>query len=128
MVKSRNQIILDLTASLTENFVYKDPSQREAWRSIPSFWNYYSVWFFSREYLENIFLREKRRTDSNLISQLGNPYLRSSNLLACWNHLGGYGLKRGMVLSHGWVERGSSQLIRLNYREVISICEFVNVG
>ena len=38
MVKSRNQMILDLTAPLTEKSVYKVPSQREAWGYLPSFW------------------------------------------------------------------------------------------
>jgi len=38
MVKSRNERILDLTAPLTEMSSYKDPSQREAWGSLSSFW------------------------------------------------------------------------------------------
>ena len=33
MVKSRNQMILDLTAPLTEKSPYKNPIQREAWGS-----------------------------------------------------------------------------------------------
>ena len=37
MVKSINQIILDLIASLTEKYVYKLPIQREAWGSLPFF-------------------------------------------------------------------------------------------
>ena len=37
-VKSRNQMILDLTAPLTEKYAYKGLSQREAWGSLPSFW------------------------------------------------------------------------------------------
>ena len=37
MVESRNQRILDLTAPLTEKYVYKVPSQREAWGSHLSF-------------------------------------------------------------------------------------------
>ena len=32
-VKSRSQMILDLTAPLTEKYAYKEPSKREAWRS-----------------------------------------------------------------------------------------------
>ena len=31
-------MILDLTASLTEKSVYKVPREREAWVSLPSFW------------------------------------------------------------------------------------------
>ena len=30
-------MIIDLTTPLTENSVYKDPSQREAWGSLPFF-------------------------------------------------------------------------------------------
>ena len=82
-------MILDLTPPLTEKYVYKVPSQRQGSGSLPSFWIYYSARLFSREFLENIFLRGKRRTDSNLISLLGKPYIRSSKLLACWNQLGG---------------------------------------
>ena len=37
MVKSRNQMIRDLTAPLTKKFVYKFPSQREAWGYLPYF-------------------------------------------------------------------------------------------
>ena len=37
MVKSRNQMILDLTAPLTEKSDYKVLSQREAWGSLPCF-------------------------------------------------------------------------------------------
>ena len=34
-VKSRNQMILDLTTPLNEIFFYKVPRQREAWGSLP---------------------------------------------------------------------------------------------
>ena len=89
-VNSRNQMILDLTSPLTKNSVYKVPSQREAWGSLPYFWLIIiSSCLFSREFLENIFLRGKRRTDSDLIYQLRKPYLRISKLLACWNQLRG---------------------------------------
>ena len=33
MVVSRNQMILDLTTPFLEKYVYKNPSQREAWGS-----------------------------------------------------------------------------------------------
>ena len=36
------------------------------------------------------------------------------------SNLGGFGLKPGMVLGHGWVERGSSQVIWLSNTEVRS--------
>ena len=39
--------------------------------------------------METNFLRGKMRIDSDLISQLGKPYLRRSKLLACWNQLEG---------------------------------------
>ena len=87
MVKLRNQMILDLIAPLPEKSVYKVQSQREAWGDISSFWSHYTSWLFSRNFLENIFLRGKRRTYPGLISELGKPYLRSSKLLACWNEI-----------------------------------------
>ena len=60
MVKSRNQMILDLTARLTEKSIYKVPCQREAWGSHLYFWSHYFGSLFSRELLENIFLRGKK--------------------------------------------------------------------
>ena len=42
-VKSRNQMILDLTDPLIEKSVYKVPSQREAWGSPPYFWSHFSA-------------------------------------------------------------------------------------
>ena len=51
-------MILDLTAPFPENFVYKNPSQRDAWGSfddskiLPN--------LFSREFLENIFPKRKK--------------------------------------------------------------------
>ena len=42
-----------------------------------------------REFLENISVRGRRRTDPNLIYELGKSHLRSSKLLACWNQLEG---------------------------------------
>ena len=41
MVKSRNEVILDLTSPFTENFVYKVPMQGEAWGSLSSFWSHF---------------------------------------------------------------------------------------
>ena len=86
-------MILDLTTHLTEKSFYKVPRQRDAWGYLPYFWSHYSSLLFSRELLENVFLRGKRRTDSDLIYQLGKPYLRISKLLACWNQLGGIRIK-----------------------------------
>ena len=52
------------------------------------------------------------RIDSDLIYQLGRPYLRSSKLLTHWNQLGGSRLKPRTILGHGWVEHGNSQVIQ----------------
>ena len=57
MVKSRNQMIIDLTAPLTKNSAYKNLSQREAWRPFLLFHN--CTRLFSREFLENIFPKRK---------------------------------------------------------------------
>ena len=89
-VKSRNEAILDLTAPLTEKYVYKVPSQREAWRPYHTFLeSLFYLLIIKREFLEKIYLRGGRRTDPDLIYKLGQPHLRSSKLLACWNQLEG---------------------------------------
>ena len=126
MVKSRNKSFLNLNAPLTEKSVNKVPSPREAWGYIPSFWSHYFAWLFSREFLENIFLKGKIRTNPDLIYQLGKPYLRSSKILSCWNPTRGESrLKPGMVPSHGWVERGSFQVIFSSNTEVRFTYEFL---
>ena len=70
-------------------------------------------------FLGEIFLQGKEdwfRTDY----QLGNPTL--GDLLACWSPArGGSGFKLGMVLSHGWVEHGSCQVIWSSNRGQIYI-------
>ena len=78
---------LDLTAPFPEKYVYKSPSQREAWGSLD-----YSIILpdYSQESSwRNFFLRGKRKPIQNPLSQIGKPYLRSSKLLASWNQLGG---------------------------------------
>ena len=41
MVKSRNKMILDLIAPLSEKSVYNVPNQRDAWGDISYFWSHY---------------------------------------------------------------------------------------
>ena len=81
-------MILDLTSPLIENYAYKNPSQRDAWGPF-----YYSIIVpnYSQEISwRTFFLRgKKRELIQNMISEIGNPYLRRSKLLACWNQLGG---------------------------------------
>ena len=89
-VKSRNQMILDLTSPLTENSSYKNPSQKEAWGSSIFLGESIILPDYSQESSwRPFFLRGKWRTNIDLLYELGKPYLRSSKLLACWNHLGG---------------------------------------
>ena len=88
MVKSRNEAILDLTAPLIEKYVYKVPSSREAWGSHLSF-RVIILPKILKRFLGEHFLEGKERTDPGVIYKLGQPYLRRSKLLACWNHLGG---------------------------------------
>ena len=64
MAISRNQMILDLTAPFLEKSLYKNPSQREAWGSLDLFHN--STSRYSREFLENIFRKNKEETDTEL--------------------------------------------------------------
>ena len=86
-VKSRNEVILDLTAPLAEKCVYKVSSQGKAWELIYILESLFCLFYFSSEFLENNFLKEKRRTDPHVLYELGKPYLRRSKLLACWNQL-----------------------------------------
>ena len=89
-VKSRNEVIMALTAPLAEKCVYKVSSQGKAWGSHLSFGkSLFCLFYFSSEFLENNFLKEKRRTDPHVLYELGKPYLRRSKLLACWNELRG---------------------------------------
>ena len=60
MVKSRNQMILDLTAPLTKKFIYKVPSQREAWGSLPSFWESLFCLIFLKKVLGEHFPKRKK--------------------------------------------------------------------
>ena len=68
MVKSRNQIFLDLTIPLTEKSAYKDSSQAKAWGS-----HFYlgellfCMFSLSSVFLENFSYNEKR-FDSELIT------------------------------------------------------------
>ena len=66
-VKSRNEAILDLTSLLIENSVYKVSSQGKAWGPDLSFGVIILPVDLSSEFLENIFLEGKRRTDPDLI-------------------------------------------------------------
>ena len=80
---SRNQMILDLTAPFPKKSVYKNPSQREAWGSLAD-----SIILpddIQESSWRTFFLRGKMKLIQNLISHIGNPYLRSSKLLVCWN-------------------------------------------
>ena len=79
-------MILDLNAPFPEKSVYKYPSQRETWGTFLLFHDF--TLLFSRDFLESIFPKRKRKLIQNLLSQIGNPYLRSFKLLACWNQLG----------------------------------------
>ena len=92
-VKSINQMIIDLIAPLTENSIYKVPSQREAWGSLPYFWESLFCLIILKRVIGEHFPKRKRRTDPVLIYQLGQPYLSSSKLLVCWNQLGGIHIK-----------------------------------
>ena len=128
MVKSRNQRILDLTIPWTEKSVYKVPSQREAWGSLPSFWESLFYLINLKRVLGEHFPKRKKENWSRPDILARKPYLRSSKLLACWNHLGGIQIQLGLVMGHGWVEHGSSQVIRSSDTEVRDYLWIVNAG
>ena len=76
-------MILDLTTPFPKKYVYKNPSQREAWGSFD-----YSIILLDDiqdSSWRTFFLRGKMKLIQNLISEIGNPYLMRSKLLAWWN-------------------------------------------
>ena len=75
--------------------------------------------------LEEQFPGRKRGTDSDLIYQIGNPTLGALSYLHVGVQLGGIWIKPGMVLGHGWEERGSSQVIQSSNTEVRYSYEFL---
>ena len=81
---------LDLTVPLTKNSVYKDSSQGKAWGFDSIIWrSHFILVFLSREFLENIFLKGKRRTIPDLIYQIENPTLGALSYLHVGVQLGG---------------------------------------
>jgi len=74
---------------LTEKYVYKDSSQGKAWGFDLSLEESFYAYFLSSKFLENIFLEGKRRTDPDLIHQIGNPTLGSLSYLHVGVQLGG---------------------------------------
>ena len=54
-VRSRNELIIDLTAPLTEESVYKVSSQGKAWELIYLLDSLFFLFDFSSEFLENNF-------------------------------------------------------------------------
>ena len=62
MVKSRNQMILDLTAPFTKKYSHKNPSQREAW----GYFAYSRILsdYYRESSWRTFFLRGKMRTNS----------------------------------------------------------------
>ena len=98
---------------MTEKYVYKDSSQGKAWGSNLSLEESFSACFSLKKFLKKIFLEGKRRTDPDLIYEIGNPTLGDLSYLHVGLLLGGSGFKQGTIPGHGWVERGSSKVIWL---------------
>ena len=71
--------------------------------------------------LEEQFPERKRRTDPDMIYQIGNPTLGALSYLHVGVQLEGSILKLGTVTGHGWVELGSSQVIWSSKSEVRSV-------
>ena len=60
-VKSRNEVIMDLTAPLDEKCVYKVSSQGKAWELIYLLESLFYLFDFSCEFLENIFSWKEKK-------------------------------------------------------------------
>ena len=67
----------------------------------------------------------KKRIEPDLIHQIRNPTLRALSYLHVGVQLGGIRIKPGTVPGCGWVERGSSQVIRSSNIEVRSVYELL---
>ena len=59
-VKSRNEVIMDLTTPLAEKCVYKVSSQGKAWELIYILESLFFLFYFSNEFLENKFPERKK--------------------------------------------------------------------
>ena len=82
-------MFLDVAVPLTENYAYKDSSQGKAWGSNLLLEESFSIYFSLKKFLENIFLEGKRRTDPNMIYQIGDPTLGALSYLHVGVQLGG---------------------------------------
>ena len=58
-VKSRNGVIMDLTAPLAKKCVYKVSSQGKDWELIYLLESSFCLYYFSSEFLGNNFLKKK---------------------------------------------------------------------
>jgi len=74
---------------LTKKSVYKDSSQGNAWGSDLSLEESFSACFSLKKFLKKIFLEGKRRTDPDLIYEIGNPTLGALSYLHVGLLLGG---------------------------------------
>ena len=113
---------------MTEKYVYKVSRQGKACSSDLSFGVIVLPIYFSSEFSENIFLKWKKRIDRGLIYQLENLTLGALSYLHVGTSSGGSRLKPKIVLGHGWVERGSSQVIRSSNTMVRVYLWIVNAG
>ena len=110
---------------MAKKCVYKVSSQGKAWELIYILESLFCVFYFSSEFLENNFLKEKGELIHTCYTSYGNPTLGGLSYLHVGTSLGWSKLKPGMVLGHGLVERGSSQVIHPSNTEVISSYELL---
>ena len=79
---------------MTKKSGYKDSSKGKSWGVDLSFGRIrFLPVFLSSKFLENIFLQRKKRTDPDLIYQIGSPTLGSLSYLHVGVHLGGIHIK-----------------------------------
>ena len=105
-------MVLDLIAHFPKKYVYKDPSQREAWGSFD-----YSMILpgYSQESSWRAFFpRGKSNWYRTFYPRYGSLTLGALIYLHVGTNSRVSRFKLKMVPGHGWVERGSSQVIRLS--------------
>ena len=96
------------------NIVYNDPSQGKAWgfHSILILFQFSTNHFITNNFGEHF--QKQSNLVQNLIFQIGEALpLGALDYLHVRTSSVGSRIKPGKVMGHGWVERGSSQVIRL---------------
>ena len=121
-------MILDLTTPLNKKYSYKDTSQREAWGSSIFLDSLFYLIILKRVIGEYFPKRKNENWFRTWYPSKGSLTLGALSYLHVWTSSGRSILKLGTALSHGWVERGSSQVIGLSIQRSDLFVNFLILG